>query len=254
MGSRYRLRQLCETGKVIILIAAALDLLSSCSRPLPGFPQLDLGRLQPEVRKAIEQQADRAKSNPKDPEQSLRLGMILHAHDQFQAAQQCYARAHSLDPKRFETLYYWGHALASTGDYRNSAERLRQAVAIRPGSIPARLKLAEVLRESADTSGSAQLYRQILNEAPDDATAHYGLGRALDGADAIAEFRKALALFPRYGAAQFALRSATTSSTASRSPQDRPPGTRRRTRCTIMRVTRRCFRRSTIRRWPPSTL
>src|SRR5947208_10951345 len=93
-----------QTGKVIFLIAA-LHLLSSCSHSLPDFPHLDLGRLQPEVRKAIEQQADRAKANPKDPDQTLRLGMVLHAHDQFQAAQQCYARAHSLDPKRFETLY-----------------------------------------------------------------------------------------------------------------------------------------------------
>jgi tetratricopeptide (TPR) repeat protein len=85
---------------------------------------------------------------------------------------------------------------------------LREALAIRPGSVPARLKLAEVLREAADSARSAELYRQLLNEAPENATAHYGLGRLLDGPDAIAEFRKALELFPRYGAAQFALAAA----------------------------------------------
>jgi tetratricopeptide (TPR) repeat protein len=207
MDSRHGDRKLRDAGKVSFLFAA-LCLISSCARSLPDFPQLDLGRFQSEIRRAVAQQADQAKANPRDANQVLRLGMVLHAHDQFQAAAQCYARAHSLSPKRFETLYCWGQALASMGDYRGSAERLRQALAIRPRSVPARLKLAEVLRESAESASSAELYRQVLNETPEDATAHYGLGRLLDGAEAITEFRKALALFPRYGAAQFALATA----------------------------------------------
>jgi tetratricopeptide (TPR) repeat protein len=94
------------------------------------------------------------------------------------------------------------------GDNKGARDRLRQALAIRPGSVPARLKLAEVLRESADPAGSADLCRQVLSESPENAIAHYELGRVLDGADAIAEYRKALALFPRFGAAQFALAAA----------------------------------------------
>jgi len=200
-------RQLRDAGRVSVLIAA-LCLISSCARSLPDFPRLDLGRFQPEIRKAVEQQADQAKANPRDANQVLRLGMVLHAHDQFQAAAQCYSRAHSLGPMRFETLYYWGQALASMGDSKGAAERLRQALAIRPTSLPARLKLAEVLRESAESASSAELYRQVLKEAPENASAHYGLGRLLDGAEAITEFQKALALFPRYGAGQFALATA----------------------------------------------
>jgi len=207
MDSRDGNRQLRDAGKVSFLIAA-LCLILSCARSLPDFPQLDLGRFQPEIRKAVEQQADHAKANPRDANQVLQLGMVLQAHDQFQAAAQCYSRAYSLGSKRFETPYFWGQALASMGDYRGAAERLRQALAIRPRSLPARLKLAEVLRESGESASSAELYRQVLNETPENATAHYGLGRSLDGADAITEFGKALALFPRYGAAQFALATA----------------------------------------------
>jgi len=207
MDSRDGNRQLRDAGKVSFLIAA-LCLILSCARSLPDFPQLDLGRFQPEIRKAVEQQADHAKANPRDANQVLQLGMVLQAHAQFQAAAQCYSRAYSLGSKRFETPYFWGQALASMGDYRGAAERLRQALAIRPRSLPARLKLAEVLRESGESASSAELYRQVLNETPENATAHYGLGRSLDGADAITEFRKALALFPRYGAAQFALATA----------------------------------------------
>ena len=192
----------------IILLPVALYMMSSCARSLPDFPLLDLSHLHPEIRRAIEQQENQAKSNPKDADQALRLGMILHAHDQFQAASQCYSRSYAIDSKRFETLYCWGQALGSMGDNKGAKDRLRQALAIRPGSVPARLKLAEVLRESADPAGSAELCRQILSESPKNAIAHYDLGRVLDGADAMAEYRKALALFPRFGAAQFALAAA----------------------------------------------
>src|SRR5437764_111030 len=207
MDSRKCGRRLWETGKVTLL-TFALYLISSCGRSLPDFPEIDLSRFHSEIRKAIEQRMEQAKAHPGDPVAVLRLCMILHAHDQYRAASQCYSRAYSLDRKRFETLYCWGHALASMGDYRGSAERLRQALAIQPKSVPARLKLAEVLRESGDTAGSAGLFRQVLGETPENAAAHYGLGRLLDGPDAIAEFRKALTLFPRYGAAQFALSAA----------------------------------------------
>jgi tetratricopeptide (TPR) repeat protein len=189
-------------------LAAACLLLCGCARPLPELPRLELGRLQPEVRKAIEDAAGQVKANPRDAYRVLRLAMVLHAHDQFQAAAACYSRAFALDPKRFDTVYCWGQALASMGEYGRAAECLRQALAIRAESIPARVRLAEVLRESGDTAGSAEICRRLIRENPNYAGAHYGLGRALEGAEAMAEFQKALALFPRYGAAQFALADA----------------------------------------------
>jgi tetratricopeptide (TPR) repeat protein len=201
----------CDSVKKFsILLATVAIIASGCSatRSLPELPQLDIERFQGEVKKAIAGEAAQAKANPRDAYRTLRLGMVLHAHDQFQAAAQCYSRAYALDPKRFDTLYCWGHALASIGDYGPAAQRLRQALAIRPESIPAQLKLGDVLRESGDTTQSADLYRRVLIEKPDNASAHYGLGRGLEGAAAIAEFRQALALFPRYGAAQFALAAA----------------------------------------------
>jgi tetratricopeptide (TPR) repeat protein len=191
-------------------MAGLSALVSGChtAPALPQLPVVDLARFQGEIRKAIEQASTEATANPADGSRVLRLGMILHAHDQFQAAAQCYARAHALDPTRFEAPYYWGQALASLGESRKAAERLRQALVIRPKSIPARLRLAEVLRESGDEVTSADICRAVLSEQPDSAIAHYGLGRTLNGTASIDEFRKALALFPRYGAAQFALAAA----------------------------------------------
>src|SRR6185436_9114230 len=163
----------CDSVKKFsILLATVAIIASGCSatRSLPELPQLDIERFQGEVKKAIAGEAAQAKANPRDAYRTLRLGMVLHAHDQFQAAAQCYSRAYALDPKRFDTLYCWGHALASIGDYGLAAQRLRQALAIRPESIPAQLKLGDVLRESGDTTQSADLYRRVLIEKPDNAS------------------------------------------------------------------------------------
>ena len=178
------------------------------SRALPALPKVDATRFQRNVADAIGQAAAEAKANPSDPERTLRLGMVLQAHEQYQAAGQCYSRAYALDPRRFETLYCWGHALAAEGAYGAAADHLREALRIRAGSLPAQLKLAEVLTDSGDTSESAALYQRMLARTPDEPRAHYGLGRALGGAAAVVEFQKALDLFPRFGAAQFALAAA----------------------------------------------
>jgi tetratricopeptide (TPR) repeat protein len=160
------------------------------------------------VRTAVEQALADAKSEDRDADRVLKLCAVLHAHEQFESAQQCYARAHALDGKRFDTLYRWSHVLAARGNYEEAAARLRAALEIRPESLPALLKLAEVLRESGDSAGSAKIARAVLQSHPASPQAHYALGRTLEGDEAVAEFEKALAIFPRYGAAQFALAAA----------------------------------------------
>ena len=187
------------------LLLACIWIASGCGNRVPPLPNVDASRFQKDVGTAVEQALADSKANPSDPDRTLRLCMLLHAHEQYQAAGQCYARENALDPKRFDALYCWGHALAAEGSYASAAERLRQALAIRPDSVPAQLKLAEVLTDSGDMTQSRELYKRILAKAPDEARAHYGLGRAGGGDAAVEEFQRALELFPRYGAAQFAL-------------------------------------------------
>src|SRR6266852_5108499 len=177
------------------------------SRSVPELPNVDASKFQKDVGKAVEEAFAEAKKYPSDASRTLRLCMVLHAHEQYQAAGECYARAHALAPPDFAALYCWGHALAAEGAYAAAADHLRQALAVRPQSVPAQLKLAEVLTDSGNASESVDLYKRILAKAPDEARAHFGLGRALGGDAAVEEFRKSLELFPRYGAAQFALAS-----------------------------------------------
>ena len=169
------------------------------------MPDVDASRFQGSVGKAVREAAEGAKSNPNDPDRVMKLCMVLHAHEQYQAAAQCYARANALDPRRFDALYCWAHALASDGKYSGAVQRLREALAVRPDSLPAQLKLAEVLTDSGDSTRGVALYQSILEKYPDEPRAHFGLGRTLGGEKGVPEFQKALTLFPRYGAAQFAL-------------------------------------------------
>lgn len=117
--------------------------------------------------------------------------MVLQAHNQYAEAIAAYRRA----PASPERDYYLGTALAADGKYSEAIEPLR-----RSGN---RLRLADALLAAGDPAAAAAEYRAL----PGVAQAHYGLGRTLTADAAAAEYVKALALFPRYGAAQFALAS-----------------------------------------------
>jgi tetratricopeptide (TPR) repeat protein len=152
--------------------------------------------MQPAVRAVIE---NAYKQASQDNSATLRLAMLLHAHQENTAAEAVYARAHALNPKHGPTLYYWAQILAARGDHATAVDRLR---AIHSPSLPARLLLANSLRESGANQDAAAICREIIAQHPGSATAHYLLGRATGDAS---EYATALQLFPRYGAARFAL-------------------------------------------------
>lgn len=188
------------------LVFSAALMLACCGRPaLPPLPEIDSSRFQPSVRAVVEKAALEAKAKPEDAVAVERLGMALHAHSQFGPAAECFARASALDPQRFEARYYWGAALAANGDHRNAAAQLRQALSLRGGYAAAEHRLAESLLANGDLDESRRVYRKLVARDGRDAAAHYGLGRTLSGTEAQQEFERALELFPRYGAAQFAL-------------------------------------------------
>jgi tetratricopeptide (TPR) repeat protein len=78
-----------------------------------------------------------------------------------------------------------------------------------PHYVPAQLRLAGCLLNSADWNGSGELYAAITQGQADNADAYYGLGRVRaarrDLAGAVDAYSKACALFPDFGAAHYAL-------------------------------------------------
>jgi tetratricopeptide (TPR) repeat protein len=175
-------------------IAAMLLLLAGCrsSQPLPALPDVSTGSFLPEIRKGVEAALADARTHPRDAAANGRLGMILQAHRQLAGARACYLRASMLDPKNFEWEYYLG--LVSDG--AEAVEPLRAALRLR-NYLPARLKLADALLASGDSAGARDVVRGIEHPA-----ALFDYGRA---ANDPAYYEKALALFPQYGAAIFAL-------------------------------------------------
>jgi len=133
-----------------------------------------------------------AKAHANDAAAVGHLGMVLHAHQQLETAGRCYQRAALLDPKDYRWRYYLG--VVSQGPA--AVEALRAALRLHD-AIPVRLKLGEALLAVGDSTGAREVYRGMSHPA-----GLFGYGRA---AGDPAFYERALAAFPQYGAAMFAL-------------------------------------------------
>ena len=192
-------------------LSAAALLLWSCGGEkiaAPPLPKLDAAKFEPAVRDVVERAAVVAQAAPDDAAKVTELGVVLQAHDQFAAAAAVFRRAVALDPSNAETSYLLGVALAADGKYAEAVEPLKKALRAKPDAAAIRLKLADSLLAAGDTAAARHEYEALLAKDSSLAGAHYGLGRTLPSDDATREFAQALALFPRYGAAQFALAAA----------------------------------------------
>ena len=182
-------------------------LCASCARrpAPPDLPQLAMEQFLPAVRAAVEQAYNAARANPRDAAASGKLGMVLAAHEQHRAAEICLRRAHLLDPKTFDWLYYLGASQTALGNNAEAAATFEQALRLRPDYVPAHLRRADALLAAGNLEGATAIYTRYA----DDPTALYGLGRAQSALgridDAIASLTKACELFPGFGAAHYAL-------------------------------------------------
>jgi tetratricopeptide (TPR) repeat protein len=128
--------------------------------------------------------------------------MVLHAHDQFMAASQAYARAAILESGNGDWPYYRGAALMANGKAAEAAPLFEAASRAKSGYLPAVLRAGEAYLAVGNEERAAACFRKALELAPTDPSAHFGLGRSTKNP---AEYEKALERFPAYGAAIFAL-------------------------------------------------
>jgi len=114
----------------LFAILLAILLAESCSVPsssvrrdndLPGLPRLTIANFRPQVREQVQQAFQTVARNPRDAEANGRLGMLLHAFEQFESAAICYRRAQILDSRRFPWAYYLGLSLAMAGKNAEAA-------------------------------------------------------------------------------------------------------------------------------------
>ncbi len=194
---------------VPMILALGCSALIAQSPSLPEMPQLNITVFPPETRKQVQQAYDAAHEHPNDAGAVGKLGMLLDLYDQTRDAILCYQRAHELDPHSFRWPYYWGSILVEKKMNEEAVRVLTSALHLRPDYLPARLKLAEAIRESGNIEDTWKIYKAVLKDHPDSAEALYGLGGVYaargDLANAMEFYSKACELFPTYGAAHYAL-------------------------------------------------
>ena len=173
------------------------------------LPRVAVETFPPAAQSVLQQAYERARSNPRDGEAAGALGRALQAWEQWESAHQAYARAHALAPRTFDWPYLDAVVLQRLARQREAADSLRQALAVNPKYLAARVKLAEALLEAGDLDESRKLFEALSAEPSAQAGVQVGLGRiaAAEGrhGDAVRHFERAIELFPQLGAAHYAV-------------------------------------------------
>jgi len=194
----------------VFVSGCASVLFLALAQPAPSaLPKLQLDSFPPPTRAAIARPYALATAHPDDVNAVGALARALHAWEQWNAAHDTYVRAHALAPRSFEWVYLDGVVLQRLARQREAAASFEQAGRLRPDYLPARLKLADALLESGDLDASARLFEALAGEASATPAAEFGLGR-IDAArgrheTAIDHFERAIALFPEFAAAHYAV-------------------------------------------------
>ena len=173
------------------------------------LPPLALDSFPAAARHLIEATQRAAAAQPADANAVGAFARALHAWEQWQAAHDAYTRAATLAPQTFEWQYLDAVVLQRLAQHAEAAARLRAAVRLSGGYLPARVKLAEALLESGDLEESKSLFTALVGEPAAVPAAEVGLGRIAAAEqrhrEAIAHFERAVSLFPELGAAHYAL-------------------------------------------------
>ena len=195
----------------------------SCARPfplsapltasqqaaLPPLPRLALDAYPPATRQALSRAYENATAHANDAAAVGGLARALHAWEQWSSAHDAYLRAQALAPATFEWHYLDAIVLERLARHADAASHLDEALRLSPDYVPARVKLAEALLESGDRDRSRLLFDALRANPLSEPAAEFGLGRlaAAEGRPdtAVVHLQRAVALFPEWGAAHYAL-------------------------------------------------
>ncbi|NND59051.1 MAG: tetratricopeptide repeat protein, partial [Gammaproteobacteria bacterium] len=142
---------------IIFLLVVAV----SCSQQsLPQVPALrDLGfsNALEVVRQQVAESYASWEEAPLDPQRNGQLGMLLSAYGKNGSAEILYRRARELAPGEFRWTYHLAINLTESGRYEEAEALLRDALAIDPDQVEARVRLADLLLETNQLEQSIDL-------------------------------------------------------------------------------------------------
>src|SRR5262249_5809850 len=139
-------------SRLTVVFRACAAMIVAAQAPLPPVPHLALDSYPPPARAAIASVQAAAVARPNDPDAVGALAPVLQAWEQWGTAQEAYARAQALAPGLFEWPYLDAVVLQRLARPTDAVIALERALEIRPGYLPARIRLAEATLESADAS------------------------------------------------------------------------------------------------------
>jgi tetratricopeptide (TPR) repeat protein len=199
-------------SQVGVVLAAVLSLAPAPTwqeADLPALPIVAVDTFPAAARAAIDEALGDATRRPRDADAAGRLGMTLHAWEQWEAAHLAYERARTLAPVSADWPYLDGMVLQHLVRLPDAARAFQEAVRLAPTLLPAQARLAEALFGAGDHDASMRVYEMLATEPAAAAIGELGLGRvaARQGrhADAVTHFERAIARFPEFGAAYYGL-------------------------------------------------
>lgn len=176
---------------------------------VPPLPVIALDSFPPDARAGLETALAQARQRPADPLAAGGLGIALQAWEQWESAHAAYLRAQALAPDVADWWYLDGLVLQRLVRHAEAADRFERAVTASSSLLAARARRAEALFDAGLLEASARAYDALAEYQAAAPVAALGRGRlaarAGRHADAVAEFERAVQLFPEFGAAYYGL-------------------------------------------------
>jgi len=161
-------------------------------------------------KKAIDEWKKVIERDPKDAWAHYHLGIALRAKGDLDGAIAKWNEAIELDPKHAFAHYDLGNALKAKGDPDGAERAFREAVRLDGKHHGAAIDaLAELLLSRGNLKEAIAQWKNVIEQDPKDASAHYHLGIALkakgDLDDASAEWKKIIEQDPKDASAHYQL-------------------------------------------------
>ncbi|MBI5210518.1 MAG: tetratricopeptide repeat protein [Elusimicrobia bacterium] len=155
---------------------AALELDASAPQTRLCLGEFLLGRGEHE---GAREQLEKAAEGSREPGAFHLLGQAMAATGRPAEARRAYEEALRLDGRHVKALLSLGESLSAEGDFEGAEARLRQALDVEPGSLLAHLVLGRVLDARADIDGAGREYEEALRLDDQHPEAHLRLGELL---------------------------------------------------------------------------
>ncbi|HMP83886.1 MAG TPA: tetratricopeptide repeat protein [Verrucomicrobiota bacterium] len=140
--------------------------------------------------------------NPRNAAAHINLGRALAMRNDFPQAERHFLSALELKPLDTDASLHYAQTLAAQGRVNEALSTLNKALSFKP-DLQLRLSLAAMLRQTGDTRGAIEQYREVIRLKSDSAEAHNNLAWMLattpddalrDGTEAVQHAERACRL------------------------------------------------------------